>query len=446
MTKTIILASQSGARRALLKSLGIKFRVVAPRVREISADAKSAKKVVVANALLKARDVASRVDNGVVVACDTVVVQGARVFGKPRDLKEARRMLKLLSRRPQVLYTGIAVIDGASGQEVSGCESTMISMEPLTDREIMQYFSRVSPLDKAGAFDIQGLGALFIRRIEGCYFNVVGLPLARLRTMLKKVGVTLLTALVCLSSFYGCATEYNVATKKEDRIMYSTDQEISIGNSLSRQIEKAYIVVQDPALNERVQQIGEKLAGVCDRRDVLYRFRVIEDKVDPKIVNAVSLPGGYVYVFKELMKVAETDDELAAVLGHEVAHIVARHGIKRLQAQWGYSLLSALAVVGTRDAGFSSGLQLAYLSLFTEYAQQDELLADQLGARYIKRAGYDPGGMISFLEKMHKRNRQEASRPLSYFRTHPYESHRIRATKQELDQKISFADYINTNE
>jgi septum formation protein len=446
MTKTIILASQSAARRALLKSLGIKFRVVAPRVREISAGAKNAQKAVVANALLKARDVASRVKKGVVVACDTVVVQRGRVFGKPRDIKDARRMLKLLSRGPQVLYTGIAVMDVASGQEISACEATKIWMEPLTDREISGYFRKVSPLDKAGAFDIQGPGALFIRRIEGCYFNVVGLPLARLRTMLKKVGVTLLTVLACLSSFYGCATSYNVATKNKDLVMYSTSQEVSIGDSLSRQLEKAYIVVQDPALNERVQRIGEKLASVCDRREVLYRFRVIEDKEDPKIVNAVSLPGGYVYVFKELMKVADTDDELAAVLGHEVGHIVARHGIKRLQAQWGYTLLSALAAVGAHDPDFSSGVQLAYMSVFTEYAQQDELLADQLGARYTKRAGYDPQGMISFLKKMHQRNREEKSQPLTYFRTHPYESHRIRATKQEIDQKISFQDYLNTNE
>ncbi len=438
----IILASRSKARRAILKNLGIKFKVIAPKIKEHKYLGRSPAVTARDNAVLKARDVARRLKRGIVVACDTLVEQNGKIFGKPKNLKEASLMLKKLSSKPHCLYTGIAVVDARTKKEVASVEETKIFMERLSDREIRNYFKKVSPLDKAGAFDIQGKGAFFIKRIEGCYFNVVGLPVWKLYALLKKIGVSMLMFL-CALTFFGCATEFNVATQKEDLMFYSSDKEVAIGDSVSKQIEKNYTLIPDPALNERVIRVGEKIAAVCDRKELIYRFRVIEDEKDKDAVNAVSLPGGYVYVFKNLLKVAETDDELAGVLGHEVGHIAARHGIKRLQAIWGYSILSVLAA-GTKNADFAQGAQVAYLQLMMGYSQEDELLADKLGARYAKRAGYDPQAMIKFINKLRKRHRKEESRPLSYFRTHPYSSERIRATKQELDEKISFEDYINT--
>ena len=399
----IILASKSKARRALLKNLGIKFKVRIPKIKEHKVCGQSPAEAARENALLKARDVARRLKKGIVVACDTLIEQRGKIFGKPKNLKEATIMLKKLSSHPHCLYTGIAVIDVAHGKEVVDVEETKIVMEKLSDREIRNYFKKVSPLDKAGAFDIQGSGSLFIKRIEGCYFNVVGLPVSKLYTLLKKIGVSLLIVM-CAWTFFGCATEFNVATKREDWMMYSSDKEVNIGDSLSKQVEKEYIVINDPTLNERINRVGEKIAAVCDRKELIYRFRIIEDKKDKDIVNAVSLPGGYVYVFKNLLKVADTDDELAAVLGHEVSHIVARHAIKRLQAIWGYSLLSVLTV-GTQNADFARGAQLAYLQLMMGYSREDELLADKLGARYTKRAGYNPDAVITFLRKLKKREK-----------------------------------------
>lgn len=438
----IILASRSKARRALLKRLGVSFRVVAPRVKEIAGGAVPPEAAARANALSKAREVAGRVRNGIVIGCDTLVVQGGEIYGKPKDLKDARVMLKKLSSGPQMLYSGIAVVDARSGRELVACEATKIFMDRLTDVQITRYFRKVSPLDKAGAFDIQGLGGLFIRRIEGCYFNVVGLPLARLRALLKKMGVSLLV-LVCAVVGSGCATEFNAGTKTQDIMMYSTDREISIGDSISRQLEKDYTVILDPELNERVTKIGKKIVAACDRKELLYYFRVIEDKKDPELVNAVSLPGGYVYVFKNLMKVASTDDELSAVVAHEVGHIVGRHSIKLLQAQWGYNLL-ALVGVATKNAEVAGGAQLAYLHILMGYSQKEELEADQMGARYARRAGYNPEGMISFLKKLQERRKKEKAEPKSYFRTHPYTSERIKAVKQELGDKLSFEDFINS--
>lgn len=438
----IILASRSKARQKILRDLGVKFKVVPSSVEEHRVLGRSAAATAKANALLKARQVAGRLKKGIVVGCDTLVAQGGKVFGKPATLKEARAMLKDLTRRPHRLYTGVAVIDIKRHKEVVGVEETKIVMEPLSDAEMTRYFKKVSPLDKAGGFDIRGRGGFFIRRIEGCYFNVVGLPIARLAALLKKAGVSFLVFL-CLSGLWGCATEFNVATNTEDRMMYSTAQEISMGDSLSKQVEENYILVHDPELNARLARVGEKVAAVCDRKELMYRFRIIEDKEDKDMVNAVSLPGGYVYVFRNLMKVADTDDELAAVLAHEVAHIVARHSVKKLQAIWGYALLSVLSM-GTQDPKFAQGVQLAYVSLLSGYSQQDELVADRMGARYAKRAGYDPDAMISFLNKLRERHRKEKPQPLSYFKTHPNVSERIRATKQELGEDISFEDFINT--
>lgn len=438
----LILASRSVPRARILKNLGVAFKVVASRVKERKAHRLGPRETVRANALLKARDVAGRVKKGIVVGCDTLVEQDGKVFGKPVDLSDARRMLKKLSSAPHRLFTGIALIDVESRKELVDVEETKIEMERLSDEEITRYFKKCSPLKQAGAFDIQGRGGLFIKRIDGCYFNVVGLPVAKLFVMLKKLGVSLLV-FICGVGFLGCSTEYNVATNRQDVMFYSTDKEVSIGDSISREVEKEYTVILDRELNERLQRIGCRITAVCDRRELFYRFRIIEDKEDKDMVNAFSLPGGYVYVFKNLMKVADKDDELAAVVGHEVAHIVARHSIKRLQAIWGYSLLTILAA-GTRDPGFAQGAQAAYLQLMSGYSRQDELIADKLGARYTKRAGYDPKAMLTFLAKLEKRHKKEPARPLSYFRTHPFASERVKATKEELGQSLEFEDFINT--
>lgn len=145
--------------------------------------------LVIGNALRKAKDAAKRFDSGVVVAADTVVLAGRKIIGKPRDLEDAFRTLKLISRKPQWVYTGLAVIDIDNKKVLTDYEKTKIYMYRLTDRQIRKYFKRVSPLDKAGSFDIQGLGSIFINRIEGCFNNVIGLPLAKLAKMLKALGI-----------------------------------------------------------------------------------------------------------------------------------------------------------------------------------------------------------------------------------------------------------------
>ena len=189
----IILASASQRREKLLREAGLTFEVLPSRVEERQHLASSCPALVKHNALLKARDVASRLKGGIVIAADTVVLDGAKnLVGKPRHGGEAAAVLGRLCRLPHWVYTGVAVLDVDKGRRLVDYEKTKVFMQPLSDKEIRRYHQKVSPLDKAGGYNIEGWGGLFIHRIEGCYTNVIGLPMAKLRMMLKQCGVFLL--------------------------------------------------------------------------------------------------------------------------------------------------------------------------------------------------------------------------------------------------------------
>ncbi|MFA5157238.1 MAG: Maf and M48 domain-containing protein [Candidatus Omnitrophota bacterium] len=438
--RKIYLASDSKARKKLLKIFGLKFKVLPAKIKEKTRAGRfSYPELVKSNALKKAAVAAAKVKSGIIIAADTIVVMSGKVFGKPKDLNGARRMLKTLSGKPQWLYTGIAVIDKDNKKIKTACEKTKIYMDRLTDKEISNYFSAVSPLDKAGSFDIQGKGAFFIRRIEGCFYNVVGLPLRRLYLMLKSLDVKVFILLFCLC-LAGCTTEYNVVTGEEETYFYSTDREVAMGESIDREVGKEYKFVDDPLIQKRVEDIGQKIAAVCDRKEITYHFKVLDEEE----INAVSLPGGFVYVYKGLVEKVDNDDELAGVLAHEVGHIVARHSIKRLQGQMGYSFLRLLMAVVPQGGGEAAGAaDAAFTELIMGYSREDELLADQLGTRYAKLAGYNPRGMLDFLEKLQEVNKRRPLAPKSYYKTHPYAPDRMRVVKQELGEGMDFNDYIN---
>lgn len=192
-SKKIILASNSVQRKKLLQQLGLKFTVKASQVEELTKIKSNCVALVKDNALLKAQDVASRLKDGVVIGADTVVYIGNNtILGKPRNIEEARKILRILFTRPQWVYTGVVVIDVKAKKTIIDYEKTKVYMLPLDKNEIAAYHKKVNPFDKAGGFDIEGFGSTFIHRIEGCYTNVIGLPMAKLATMLKKVGVSIL--------------------------------------------------------------------------------------------------------------------------------------------------------------------------------------------------------------------------------------------------------------
>jgi septum formation protein len=191
--KKLILASGSPQRRKLMKILGLPFIVAPSCAKESARMTNGCAHLVKTNALLKALDVARRRHIGIVIGSDTLVYSSKRrVISKPRNMREAKKNLKELMAGPHWVYSGVAVVDAHSGRKEVGFEKTKVFMTKISDKAINRYHKLVSPLDKAGGFDIEGKGALFIGRIEGCYFNVVGLPLALLAKMLRKFGVNAL--------------------------------------------------------------------------------------------------------------------------------------------------------------------------------------------------------------------------------------------------------------
>ena len=198
----IILASGSVQRKNLLNQLGFKFDIQTADVEEISKIKTTCSALVKENALLKAEAVAGRVSSGIVIGADTVVYIGnKKLILKPRSYKEAKKNLKELFSKPHWVYTGVAVVNASSGRTKVDYEKTKIFMTKLTDKEIDQYHKRVNPFDKAGGFDIEGLGSIFIRRIEGCYSNVIGLPIAKCTSMLKTFGVSILSVFMMMTFF-----------------------------------------------------------------------------------------------------------------------------------------------------------------------------------------------------------------------------------------------------
>ncbi|MGI6647720.1 MAG: Maf family protein [Bacillota bacterium] len=185
----LVLASASPRRAELLKKIGLDFIVRPAVTEEIIKPNLDLLEQVKSLALQKARVVAETLSTGLVIGADTIVVMGQEVLGKPDSREMAVQMLSRLSGQQHQVLTGVALVDSQSGQALSEVESTLVQFRTLTLEEITAYVKTGEPLDKAGAYGIQEKGAILVERIEGCYFNVVGLPLARLVRMLKEMGV-----------------------------------------------------------------------------------------------------------------------------------------------------------------------------------------------------------------------------------------------------------------
>jgi septum formation protein len=187
----ILLASTSPRRIKLLENLDLPFQVIHPKIIEplITSEPQSS---VIENSLLKAQSVLGDYNDVYIVAADTIVVKDKVILGKPYDKEEARKMLRSLSGSSHIVYTGITVIESATGRTVSDVAKSIVYMKKLYDEEISAYIKSGKPLDKAGAYGIQDYGSMIIERIEGCYFNVMGLPMSLLHDIFKKFGVNLL--------------------------------------------------------------------------------------------------------------------------------------------------------------------------------------------------------------------------------------------------------------
>jgi predicted Zn-dependent protease len=216
----------------------------------------------------------------------------------------------------------------------------------------------------------------------------------------------------------GCAT---TGINKGQFNLITSDEEVQMGQELSVEVEKEYPVYQNAEVTAYVQSVGDRIARVCDRRDIAYHFAVIENDE----LNAFAIPGGYIYVYTGLMETLDDEAQLAAVLAHEVGHVTARHSTERLTTMYGYSMLAGL-ILGN-DPNFWAGLAADLFSTtgMLAYSRSNEYEADRLGVTYTNSAGYDPAGMSELLAKFQMTERGEPSKLEEWLSTHPPTSERV---------------------
>jgi septum formation protein len=182
----IILASESPRRAALLSLAGFNFTVRPSRLDEADFDEENPVDHVRMLSRLKAENIADEVEKGLIVAADTIVVLDRRILGKPIDASEAKKMLSALSGRTHEVYTGFTVVEQPGNRTVTEHEVTRVTFRTLDEWEIDDYVYSGNPMDKAGAYGIQDQSAVFVDHIEGCFYNVVGFPLSKFFTTLKR--------------------------------------------------------------------------------------------------------------------------------------------------------------------------------------------------------------------------------------------------------------------
>lgn len=187
----IILASNSPRRKELLSQVGVRFEIVPSKFEEQIIEL-SPSEMVEHFAYMKAKDVASAVQGDALVIGSDTIVYLDKIMGKPGSREDAFDMLRKLGGKQHLVLSGLSIINTATGESITEHENTRVKMKELSNAEIKAYIDTGEPLDKAGAYAIQGIGSLFVESIEGDYFNVVGLPLFRLGKMLKHFGVELI--------------------------------------------------------------------------------------------------------------------------------------------------------------------------------------------------------------------------------------------------------------
>ncbi|MBT3404720.1 septum formation inhibitor Maf [archaeon] len=187
----IILASTSPRRKGLLQQMGIDFKIIPSDYEEDMAMKLSAKELAKVLAYGKAKDVADKIKEGIVIGVDTFLVYKGKKLGKPHTKANALRMLRMFSGKEIRVYSGVALINAKTGKEIRDYEVSKFTFKKLSDREIKNYIKTGEPLDKAGAIAIQGLGSIFIRSIKGCYANIVGFPIYNIAKNLEKMGVAI---------------------------------------------------------------------------------------------------------------------------------------------------------------------------------------------------------------------------------------------------------------
>lgn len=258
------------------------------------------------------------------------------------------------------------------------------------------------------------------------------------RSLCRPAGALLFLGLM------SCAQ--NPVTGQQDFVMFSEDKELALGREYHPQIIKEYGRYEDEALQAYVQSVGERVASVSHRKDLVYRFTVL----DSPVINAFALPGGYLYITRGLMAYLNSEAELAAVLGHEVGHVTARHGVRQQSASQaaniGYTV-GSIFLPGLRTAGAQNVFNVLGGALLSGYGREHELESDRLGAEYLAKSGYDPQAMIkvigvlkdqsTFAEAEAKKQGRDYQGYHGLFASHPDNDTRLQEVVRSADQYLA---------
>lgn len=263
----------------------------------------------------------------------------------------------------------------------------------------------------------------------------------------------LITALA-FALLSGCAQ--NPVTGQSDFVMMSEEQEIAIGRQYNEQvISKQYQVYGSKPLQDYVNRVGQKLAENSHRPQLQYHFAVL----DSPEINAFALPGGYVYITRGILAYLNSEAELAAVVGHEIGHVTARHGVRQQSAAQAANIGLTIASIFVPEIGTSLGQNLTNImggALLSGYGREHELEADRLGAQYLARSNYDPQAIISVLRVLKNQElkdaelaREEGREPRRYsglFSTHPDNDTRLKEVVGEADSLASATPFEGRTE
>ncbi len=225
---------------------------------------------------------------------------------------------------------------------------------------------------------------------------------------------------------------------------YSLDKEIALGRSLAQQVEQTSKLINDPVITEFVNRVGQNLVRNSDAK-VPFTIKVI----DSDQINAFALPGGFFYVNSGLILAADSEAELAGVMGHEISHVAARHGTRNETkgeiAQLAMIPVMMLGPGGLAGLGIYEGLNVAIPLGFLQFSRDNEFEADYLGLQYMYKAGYDPNAFVTFFEKVEAEEKRQPGKVPKVFSTHPPTPERVKAIQKEIGQVLPARDeYIVT--
>jgi len=225
------------------------------------------------------------------------------------------------------------------------------------------------------------------------------------------------------------------------------NKEQKLGKKLSEDIEKKYEVIEDLNQNSLITEIGNKLAEASEMKEMKFHFRILKEDGP----NAFSIPGGYIYVTYDLFDYVQSDNELAGILAHEIAHIVHNHALMQVRDNTKYTLLTILAVLLTREPDVGVLGKLTTITLLNQYSREYEEEADLTAIDLLIKTGYNPVGFLTFLERLYTREMFKPELNLGIFQTHPETENRINYVKDMLIEKgididrRATTDYLKVN-